>query len=423
MMKTEYKQTKLGLIPEDWELVKSGVVIEYVGGGAFKSKDSTNKGIRWLKIANVGIGEIRWADQSFLPDSFKEDYSSFLLEEGDIVMALTRPIINGRLKIAKLSLDDTPALLNQRLAKICVKGTTSEIFIYQVMQMPYFVHLMNVNMAGTDPPNIGTGELKSFQIPLPPLPEQVRIADCLSQWDRGIALLERLIAQKEEQKKGLMQQLLTGRQRLPGFAGEWESVKYGKAFDFLSTASFSRAKLFEGNDIQCLHYGDIHTKFHNYIDFEEFSIHGCTAEEGAKYSLLKNGDLIMADASEDLAGVGKSIEVKGLEGKAISGLHTILMRSKSNLFADGFKAYIHEIPTVRKSLQRIATGAKVYGIAKKNLKNISIPIPPLPEQKAIAAVLNTADRELSLLGAKLGQYRLQKRGLMQQLLMGRKRLV
>ena len=131
----------------------------------------------------------------------------------------------------------------------------------------------------------------------------------------------------------------------------------------------------------------------------------------------------MADASEDLAGVGKSIEVKGLEGKAISGLHTILMRSKSNLFADGFKAYIHEIPTVRKSLQRIATGAKVYGIAKKNLKNISIPLPPLPEQKAIAQILNTADRELSLLGAKLGQYRLQKRGIMQQLLMGRKRLV
>ncbi|EJF54976.1 restriction endonuclease S subunit [Saprospira grandis DSM 2844] len=400
-MKTEYKKTKLGLIPEDWEVAKLGDVAK-VKTGNRDTKDKVENGQYPFFVRSDNVERI---------NEYSYDGEAILTSGDGVGVGKNYHYINGRFNY------------HQRVYNIHeFRDNVVGKYLYYYFSKAFLKRVFRLS-AKNSVDSVRLEMIVDMLIPLPPLPEQARIADCLSQWDRGIALLERLIAQKEEQKKGLMQQLLTGRQRLPGFAGEWERVKYGKAFDFLSTASFSRAKLFEGNDIQCLHYGDIHTKFHNYIDFEEFSIHGCTAEEGAKYSLLKNGDLIMADASEDLAGVGKSIEVKGLEGKAISGLHTILMRSKSNLFADGFKAYIHEIPTVRKSLQRIATGAKVYGVAKKNLKNISIPLPPLPEQKAIAQLLNTADRELSLLRAKLGQYRLQKRGIMQQLLTGRKRLV
>jgi len=208
------KKSKLGLIPKDWEVRKSGTVLRYLGGAAFKSKDSVSVGVKWLKIANVGIAKVKWDVNSFLPYSYRDKYAQYVLGEDDIVLALTRPIINNKLKIARLTRSDAPALLNQRVAKLESKKGIDILFAYQFMQLPYFIHSMNGSMAGTDPPNIGFNGLNNILIPLPPLPEQKKIAKVLSTCDEAIEKLNQELAQLEAQKKGLMQQLLTGAKRV-----------------------------------------------------------------------------------------------------------------------------------------------------------------------------------------------------------------
>ena len=94
---TEFKNSELGRIPESWEIIELGKHIKLMGGYAFKSQDSTEQGVKWLKIANVGIQEIKWEQNSYLPINFIEDYSKFLLQPNDIVLAMTRPILNNKL--------------------------------------------------------------------------------------------------------------------------------------------------------------------------------------------------------------------------------------------------------------------------------------------------------------------------------------
>ncbi|MBK7039371.1 MAG: restriction endonuclease subunit S [Bacteroidetes bacterium] len=186
----------------DWVVEKSGSVIKFFGGNAFSSDDACEEGIKWLKIANVGLEATKWNDVSFLPYNFIELHKKYLLKDGDVVMALTRPILDGKLKIAKVQKSDEPCLLNQRVAKLIPKGSVDISFLYYVLQTPYYVYMMDIAMAGTDPPNIGNGDLEKIKIPLPPLPEQKAIAQVFSTADAAIHTTEKLIAQKELRKNG-----------------------------------------------------------------------------------------------------------------------------------------------------------------------------------------------------------------------------
>jgi type I restriction enzyme S subunit len=139
---------------------------------------------------------------------------------------------------------------------------------------------------------------------------------------------------------------------------------------------------------------------------------------------MANGDLVMVDASEDTAAIGKAVEIRGLDDrKAVAGLHTILLRSRPGFLADGFKGYLQFFPTVRSSLVRLATGVSVYGVSKPNVMSIEVVIPRPGEQSAIAGILSDMDAETKSLEAKLSKARQIKQGMMQELLTGRIRLV
>jgi len=111
---TDFKDSELGRIPKSWEVMRLGSVGKCLGGYAFKSEDACAEGVRWLKIANVGVGVIKWDEKSFLPNNFLEQYPNFVMKEGDVVCAMTRPILNGKLKVATISKLDAGALLNCR---------------------------------------------------------------------------------------------------------------------------------------------------------------------------------------------------------------------------------------------------------------------------------------------------------------------
>lgn len=202
---------------------------------------------------------------------------------------------------------------------------------------------------------------------------------------------------------------------------DWDVVSYDQAFKFLRTAQYSRNQLGKGKNYY-VHYGDIHTRWNYFVDFNQ-DLPTIEDEKISNYSLIEDGDLIMADASEDYAGIGKSVEVKNKKTKsAISGLHTFLLRDKGNYFVKGFRGYIHANPLVKSSMDRLATGLKVYGVSKSNLKLIQIPQPPSSEQSAIATALSDTNALIEKFEKLIEKKKNIKLGAMQELLTGKRRL-
>ena len=159
---------------------------------------------------------------------------------------------------------------------------------------------------------------------------------------------------------------------------EWAIKTYGEVFNFLTSATYSRADLGTNDDVSYIHYGDIHTKFECFIDFDKSTLPTISNDKVKQYPLLKNGDLIVVDASEDYTGIAKSVEVKNIDNKkAITGLHTFLLRDKNQNFVTGFKGYLHANNKIKSQFDKLATGMKVYGVSKTNLKQVLIPIPTI----------------------------------------------
>lgn len=168
----------------EWEEKNLGDTFSIFNGYAFSSNASVESGNLWVKIADVGIQEMKRDNISFLPFNFREKYSKFLLEKGDYVVALTRPILNGKLKIAKIDDFFNGSLLNQRVGKILTNNCNG--FIYYTLQRVTIIKEIENNIAGSDPPNLSPNEINSISIKLPLISEQQKIADFLSLTDSRI---------------------------------------------------------------------------------------------------------------------------------------------------------------------------------------------------------------------------------------------
>ncbi|MFZ2634181.1 MAG: restriction endonuclease subunit S [Desulfosalsimonadaceae bacterium] len=200
----------------------------------------------------------------------------------------------------------------------------------------------------------------------------------------------------------------------------WEVTNIGESFDFFPTASFSRSQLSETGDCGYVHYGDIHTKFHRFIDLEKDELPFVSDEMAKRFTKIEEGDLVIADASEDYDGVGKAVEIINIQYKdVIAGLHTLHLRAKEKAFVNGFKGYLLNHEKVRLSILRSATGIKVYSVSKAGLRRILLPKPPKPEQTAIAAILSKVDAAIEATQNSIRAAEKLKKALMQNLLTGK----
>ncbi len=300
-------------------------------------------------------------------------------------------------------------------------------FLRHVFQSGIFKKQINEHLGATIN-QITNKSLNSFKVPLPPTDEErTEIAGALSDVDALLATLDQVIAKKRDLKQATMQQLLTGEKHLPGFTGDWGLKSFGDLFDFSGGYSASRDQL--SNEGHCyLHYGDIHgsTKTcvntrRDFLDIPKLSISLGRISEG---SLLKHGDVVFVDASEDDAGTSKHLVIENEDDVPfISGLHTIVAKSKTNDLAHAYKHYCFKTPAIRQQFMFYAVGTKVSGISKTNIAKLTLPIPSIPEQIAIATVLSSMDVELATLEARRDKTRNIKQAMMQELLTGRTRLV
>lgn len=265
-------------------------------------------------------------------------------------------------------------------------------------------------------------EVQKMRIPVPSFDEQAVVASALNDADALLEGLDRLIAKKQDIKQAAMQQLLTGRTRLPGFTGKWEIKQLGDHVRFLRNGTNSHAELSSSGHTKYIHYGNVHASKHSFISLDTLAF--LPESKAASLEPLQEGDLVFVDASEDLSGVGKSVELNGIDDtRVVAGLHTIAARFSREVFADGFKGYLQFCPAFLHPIRRLAAGTKVLSTSRKHIEVIRMPLPPRSEQVAIAEVLSDMDSDISALEARRDKTWDLKRAMMQELLMGRTRLV
>lgn len=222
---------------------------------------------------------------------------------------------------------------------------------------------------------------------------------------------------QSKNQKGLQPKL-----RFPEFrdAGGWPEEKLEELYSFKSTNSLSRDKLtMEKGTVKNIHYGDIHTKFSTHFDIEKedvpYIVDSESVEKAKPDSFCLEGDVIFADASEDMDDIGKSIEIVNLNNeKLLSGLHTILARQKKYILKVGFAGHLFQSPRLRAKIKKEAQGAKVLGISGGRLANIDVCFPTdKKEQQKIADCLSSLDALIEAEDQKLEALQKHKKGLMQ----------
>lgn len=386
----KYKQTEVGLIPSDWEVKKLGDVLKVIGGGAFKSRDATQAGVKWLKIANVGINQAVWDDESYLPLELIKDNENFLLKENDYVIALTRPILDRKLKIAKLNENDIPALLNQRVGKIEVESQTDIDFAYFLFQKFETINCLLQSMAGTDPPNLSNKGIYGIDCAIPPTKaEQTAIATALSDADALISSLEKLIAKKHNIKQGAMQKLLQPKEG-------WVVKKLGEIAEIYTGKKNNQDKVENG--------------------LYPFFVRSQTIERINTYSF--DGEAILIPGEGNIGKIFHYINGKFDYHQRVYKISDF----KSGYFSKYIYRYISEY--FGRHAMENSVKATVDSLRLPTFQVFEIPFPPTyKEQENIATILSDMDAEINALETKLEKYRKVKLGMMQNLLTGKIRLV
>ena len=234
--------------------------------------------------------------------------------------------------------------------------------------------------------------------------------------DALLAAQDKLIAKKRDIKQAAMQQLLTGKQRLPGFSGEWEVKRLGEIGIFLKGSGVRKDESLSG-DLPCIRYGEIYTQHDDYIKEFHSSISAVVA---ATAKLLKKGDLLFAGSGETKEDIGKCVAfVDALE--AYAGGDIVILRP-DNADAMFLGYYLNTTPIAMQKASR-GQGDAVVHISANSLSQIVVAMPKFEEQTAIAIVLSDMDADLAALEQQRDKTRAVKQGMMQELLTGRIRLV
>lgn len=414
-----YKQTEAGEVPEHWEIRPLGDIATVSAGGTpSRTKgEYWNGDIPWITTSEVGFHRITHAEQ-FITKEGLDHSAAKLIPPGTLLLALYG---QGKTR-GKVGILEIEAATNQACAAISLHSAVSSSFVFHFLAGQY-ENIRRLSNNGNQE-NLNGSLVRSISILCPPLPEQRAIAEALSDVDGLLGALDRLIAKKRDLKQAAMQQLLTGQTRLPGFHGEWEMKRLGDHLKFLNNGANSRAELLREGHVRYLHYGDIHSAKGALLNPAAARMPFLPEAKAERLDRLINGDLIFADASEDLDGVGKSVELQNIgELQVVSGMHTIAVRFDKQVLADGYKTYLQFIPSFRNHLRRLAAGTKVYATSMAHIGSATVQLPGTNEQVAIAKILSDMDAELSALEQRREKTHAIKQGMMQELLTGKTRLV
>jgi len=398
-----YKKTKVGWIPKEWDSSSIGRNVDILTGYPFKS-DKYSFGpedSKLLRGDNVVHTNIRWDGAKRWPVTELDGLERYLLHENDIVLAMDRTWVNSGLKCAIVRKEDLPCYLVQRVARI--RGVLPEVTRYWSFHLlsHRFEQYVKGNQTETAVPHISKKQIADFLVPLPPLPEQKKIAEILSTWDDAVEQMRKLIDAKKNRKKALMQQLLTDKKRLPGFNESWEEYHLGELFD-------------ERREVNCEHLLLLAiTGSRGVILATEIVRKDSSSADKSRYKRIAPGD-IGYNTMRMWQGVSA---VSNLEG-IVSPAYTICIPNKT--VDVSFMGYFFKFSPVVNLFRRFSQGLvnDTLNLKFHHFAQIKVIIPCLDGQQAISKVLRIADDEIKKLENKLAALEKQKRGLMQKLLTG-----
>jgi type I restriction enzyme, S subunit len=412
-----YKQTELGLIPQEWDIRPLGDLGEALIGLTYKPSDVQEHGTLVLRSSNVQNDALAFDDNVFVDADIPE---RIMVRPGDVLVCARN---GSRGLIGKAALLDERALgmtfgAFMAVYRSPVGQLVSYLFQSDVLKRQIHEHL------GATINQITNKSLASFRIPLSPLEdERQAIAEALSDVDALLDGLDRLIAKKRDLKQAAMQQLLTGRTRLPGFHGEWE-VK--TLFDLAER----RKELFDDGDwiesehitsegIRLIQTGNIgvghfvEKETRKFIYQESFTSLRCKP--------VNTGDLLLCRLADP---AGRSCVMPDIgEEQLVTAVDVTIFRPPANQVDRVFLANLFSTPEWFRAVADRSGGTTRKRISRGALGRIAVKLPPLPEQTAIAEILSDMDAELLALEARRDKTRDLKQAMMEELLTGKTRLV
>jgi type I restriction enzyme, S subunit len=418
-VKPGYMMTEVGVIPEDWKVHTLSDVSRKITDGDHVTPMRASHGYYLLSARNVLNGRIDVSDVDYVGFAeYQRMKQRCGPEAGDILISCSGTI--GRIAVVPVGFE---CVLVRSAALAKIKTDLADgVFLQFWLQSSKAQWQIASSVNQGAQPNLFLNHIERLICPLPPLLEQRTIAAALRDVEALLEGLDRLIAKKRDLKQAAMQQLLTGTTRLTGFSGEWEEKRLGAHVAFLRNGVNSRAELLPEGRVKYLHYGDIHASKKTYLSPE--SLPAIPDVKATRLDRLQDGDLVFADASEDLVGVCKSVEMKGIgTTEVVPGQHTIAVRFDKTVLADGFKGFLQFCPQFATHLRRLAAGTKVYATNRAYISSVEMRLPPVTEQSAIANVLSDMDVEIAALEARRDKTRDLKQAMMQELLTGKTRLV
>ena len=407
-----YKQTELGIIPEDWEVKQISDFTSVVTGGT----PSTQHAEYWG-------GDIRWMNSGELNLKFVCDVEGRITEEGlnnsstHIIPAKCVLVgLAGQGKTRGTAAYNLVSLCtNQSIAAFLPTDTHSSLYLYYVIDSLYdYLRLLSSGDGGRG--GLNKQILSSLNIVLPPIAEQRAIAEALSDVDGLIAALDKKIAKKRLLKQGAMQQLLTGKKRLPGFTDKWVEITFGEYVDIYRGGSPRPIESYitdSPNGVNWIKIGDVKPN-DKYINKTEERI----IPDGVSRSRRVDvGDFILSNSMS----FGRPY-ILGIDGCIHDGW--LVIQNYHNSFDKDYLYYLLCSEDVMMQYIGMAAGSSVKNLNKEKVASLQLCVPTtIEEQQAIATILSDMDKEIADLEAQRDKSRLLKSGMMQKLLTGQIRLV
>lgn len=413
------------MVPKGWKKRDLHKLITIKHGFAFKSEYFSNDG-QYVLLTPGSFNE----SGGFRNQGPKTKFYSgpipngYLLSKGDLLLAMTEQA-EGLLGSPLFVPEDNKYLHNQRLGLVeinCPDKICSD-FLYLLFNHADSRKQITEQSTGTKVKHTSPDRLCSVIGLIPPLLEQKKIAQILSTWDKAISVTEKLLANSQQQKKALMQQLLTGRKRLRDengvrFSGEWEYTIFGNLGDTY-TGLTGKTKEDFGAGKPYIPYINIFKN--SRIDIQNLEYVQVNDDE--RQSVVKYGDIFFTTSSETPEEVGMSSVL--LEEVSEVFLNSFCFGFRLNNFETlipKYARYLFRSEHVRRQISTLGQGATRYNLSKRQLIKLELKLPCVEEQQKIAAVLSAADAEISTLEKKLACLRDEKKALMQQLLTGKRRV-
>ena len=406
------------MVPSGWDyltlesLCDSDAPITY---GVLKPGDYVADGVPLLQIKDLLSNLSELENLHRISSELDEQYKRSKIKTNDILISLVGTI--GRIAIVPKQLNN--ANIHRNLGRIRVKNFQ---FLYHYLQSDIAKNRFGISSSGSSQSALNLTVLRSLKVPVPPLPEQQKIAKILTTWDKAIDTTDRLIENSKQQKKALMQQLLTGQKRLlddsgQHFSGDWEEAQVS---DYFEVGSSKRVLQEDWQESGVPFYRT--RELISLAKKEPFNSSIFISEKLYKdiidkYGMPSEDDFLVSGVGT----LGIIYQVKNGDKFYFKDGNVLWFKKKSEISSDFFKyMFLSDFVQHQIDLQSSVTTVGTYTI--KNAKVTKFLCPPIQEQQKIAAVLTTADREIEVLEQQLADLQQEKKALMQQLLTGKKRV-